>query len=227
MRYLVVGDVHGIVEAVEKAISYKDYKKIFIGDIMDSYDRSPQEQGKCLDLILDSCEMRESHLIWGNHELSYYWPETHKCSGYNIDSAHEFSLRKNKWREYGQPSLWIHSKKAEKECKNILVTHAGLSADFSIDPLDSVFNEDPYLPKNILHKVGKARGGSGVGGIFWCDWNSEFRPIEGLIQIVGHTHNGSKRRSIENNYNIDWLENDPRTHRFLTIDENNQIGWIK
>jgi hypothetical protein len=41
---------------------------------------------------------------------------------------------------------------------------------------------------------GRGRGGPArIGGLVWLDWNTEFTPIEGLNQIVGHS-SGSEVR---------------------------------
>jgi hypothetical protein len=37
--------------------------------------------------------------------------------------------------------------------------------------------------------IGRSRyGNAPKGGITWLDWDNEFEPIEGVTQIVGHTH---------------------------------------
>ena len=52
--------------------------------------------------------------------------------------------------------------------------------------------------------IGTARGGTlKKGGLLWQDWFEEFEPIEGLNQIVGHTH--SERihyKNTDNSINV-------------------------
>jgi len=54
-----------------------------------------------------------------------------------------------------------------------------------------------------------------VGGIFWCDFNAEFEPIEGLNQIFGHTAGKNIRvrhTETSKNFCIDCLDH---KHQFL------------
>ena len=53
-------------------------------------------------------------------------------------------------------------------------------------------------------QAGRGRGGTGrVGGLDWLDWSSEFVPIEGLNQIVGHSSRPDVRtKTAANSYNI-------------------------
>jgi hypothetical protein len=61
-------------------------------------------------------------------------------------------------------------------------------------------------------RAGFARGGRcATPGITWVDWNSEFKPIKNISQIVGHTpantvrekHLPNKKKSISRNYCVD------------------------
>ena len=64
-----------------------------------------------------------------------------------------------------------------------------------------------------LLQCGRGRGGnSRVGGVVWLDWDREFKAIEGLNQIVGHTPGDGVRTVmlrddtgliVSANYNID------------------------
>jgi hypothetical protein len=64
-----------------------------------------------------------------------------------------------------------------------------------------------------LLQCGRGRGGiARVGGVVWADWNTEFVPIEGLNQVVGHTPGDVVRtkmlrnkegRIVSANHNLD------------------------
>jgi hypothetical protein len=77
-----------------------------------------------------------------------------------------------------------------------LFSHAGFAHRYAVgeDPviLARQANEIlPNLPKDEFDAWvarGIERGGNAaVGGITWLDWRSEFRPVPGVNQIVGHT----------------------------------------
>jgi len=91
---------------------------------------------------------------------------------------------------------------------NILVMYAGISAKLLrgleiAEPNAVRHAGQAVLSKSMLNGwfadmsedspywwIGRARGGRDpIGGPLWCDWDAEFTPIPGLLQIVGHTHN--------------------------------------
>ena len=181
-----IGDIHGKVEAVEKALALPGLK-IFVGDIIDSYDRSPLEHDKCFQLILDAIEAEVAECIPGNHELSYLLPKYHRCSGFDEDKAFIMQIHMDRITRLMKPFIWI-------ENERILITHAGLHAQVAValgitlENLPFVLEKAVENPKSPAHWIGKARGGAApYGGIFWCDWYQEFQPIPGIRQVFGHT----------------------------------------
>jgi len=117
MKYVFVGDIHGKVEAVEKALRMEG-KKIFVGDFMDSFDRTPRDMGRCLHLVCEAIREGTAEAIFGNHELSYLNPH-HRCSGYS--SKNRFMFQEY-WGEVEKLFL-SHLILAP----NVLITHAGLT----------------------------------------------------------------------------------------------------
>lgn len=202
MKTLMIGDLHGNLEVVEHAIQQRTTDRVvFIGDYLDSFNRSVEDQIQGLRLVLDACEVdpdRFTGLI-GNHELSYI-KDGEMCSGYS----------------YTTDKLMVHLKtRCHKILRNytfvdeFLVSHAGLS-QVLLDNLGVTVEE--YLENQEYFQVGHRRGGyDDCGGLYWCDWNSEFEPVKGTPQIVGHTHyqytDGFKTKDIGNevSYNIDCL----------------------
>ena len=86
----------------------------------------------------------------------------------------------------------------EHNGKLTLLSHAGLNP--SLVPAGDAVTVD-YI-KNLNHqisdkfaagtfdpyiKAGRGRGGRGMGGVTWQDWRTEFAPLAGVRQIVGHT----------------------------------------
>ena len=220
MKYVFVGDIHGKVEQVQRAL-HMDGHKVFVGDFMDSFDRSPEDHREALVLALDAAEAGEATLLYGNHELSYMEPNPHRCSGYKL--AMEATILDNFKR------IKDNFKPLFKPAEDWLVTHAGLHPDVNDmlqKPLMEMSEEDIqkefYNRASPLHWIGHSRGGfNPVGGIFWCDFDREFIPVSGLNQIFGHTRQRQGMQKLVSkqdnavNYCIDCLD---FHHKFLELD---------
>lgn len=213
MKYTFVGDIHGKYELIEMALE-KDGQIIFVGDFLDSFDRSIDDQEKCIQLVLDAIEKGKARSILGNHELNYIAPRKHRCSGYSLDTDSMLMPYKNSILYNFDPYLKLPG--------NWLVTHAGLDVSM-MEQLDSLDNMYDWVcdVESAAHWVGYARGGfKPCGGIFWCDFNLEFEPIEGLNQIFGHSsfkgyNIRHKKGKKSYNYNIDCLD---KKVEFLELD---------
>lgn len=220
MRHIFVGDIHGKIDAVNRALDMEGIK-VFVGDFLDSFDESIENQIKCLDTVLAAVAANQAIALFGNHELSYLIPH-HKCSGWNRHMAEQIMSRSKDMFKYLKYYHFIDGETPT------LVTHAGLSNQlwnrFCKNPVyDSVqlFLQDfADKTKGPCHYIGTARGGwDECGGIFWCDYNKEFAPIEGINQIFGHTRGEDIRGwSYKNglNYCIDCL--DTKREKFLVLD---------
>lgn len=204
---ICVGDLHGNVRFLENIIKeFKDERLLFVGDILDSYDFSIVEQIEALDIILDLVLNNDAVLIKGNHEISYCFPDSMKCSGYKNSTAAHFMTRASKYHRLAKEFLYEY---------NILYTHAGLSQDYLRNKQGDLatFLEDSITNHNsFAYNVGHSRGGSAqCGGIFWCDFYREFVDPEDvdLIQVFGHTPTHSSIVCVGQNYNIDCLQTSP------------------
>lgn len=212
-KYVFIGDIHGRVEFVEDALS-KDGKKIFVGDFIDSFDRSVADHRKCYELVLAAIKAGKAESIFGNHELSYLMIQ-HRCSGFS-------SARQNLMQEY-ELEIRKHFVPFILLQKDFLVSHAGLTKQIwdrkrlSLDSLPQTLAKwwpDLHSP---MHQIGRYRGGyDSVGGLFWCDFNREFEPVPGLTQVFGHTAKGGTGiRQVGDSYCIDCLE---RSKEFLELE---------
>jgi hypothetical protein len=237
MKTVYIGDIHGDYQFVKYINdNFKDYKKIFIGDIVDSFKFTRAEQLSSLELVIQMIEEGNTECLFGNHEMSYLHPNNFKCSGYAGTMQSLISpIRSKIWKLF-KPFIY------DKENK-VLITHAGLNKqiwdiyNLSFDNLEEKLNEwwnynlNDYFDKNNeyspYHYIGLCRGGSNiVGGPLWNDWNDEFKSIEGLTQIFGHTayldiHKDTTygiRTMDNNNFNIDCLQ---RMYQLLVKDEKN------
>ena len=237
MKTLYIGDIHGrinILRYVDE--TFKNHRKVFIGDYVDAFDRTRAEQMECLLKIFEMVDKGDTIALMGNHDLGYLFPREMQCTGYsrNFHDRLAWHLVLPKMHKYLQYYMWDAK-------NNILVTHAGLTnyiwKEWNVTPenLEDKFFEwirDQYFVKP-LYWLGKYRGGHDiVGGPLWCDWNAEFTPVEGITQIFGHTtlHNEERHdkkegiRKLGQNYNIDCLANrneflefDDETKQFNTI----------
>lgn len=216
MKYVFVGDIHGKSNLVEDALS-KEGKKIFVGDFIDSFDKSIAEHRKCFELVLAAIKASEAEAIFGNHELSYLQSHQHRCSGFS-------AARRDLMQEFGD-DVWELFKPYIFLQPNFLVSHAGLTNQLwekyrlSLEKLpETLENWWPDL-SSPMHQIGYYRGGMcNVGGMFWCDFNVEFKPVPGLKQVFGHTQRGGEngiRVAGENSYCIDCLDN---VIRYLELD---------
>jgi len=197
IKTLFVGDIHGKLDIVERALE-QQYPVVFVGDIVDSFDKTIEEQLKCLELIFEAIDKEKAQCLYGNHELSYIHPQKMICSGYKSAMQMHFNGGlKEKIETRFKHFLFFEP--------NILITHAGLTAGLAkSDDITKQLNEwvkDIYSP---AYWISRARGGiHSTGGIYWCDFNNDFTPIPELIQIFGHT-SGKTLRHIDQSFCIDY-----------------------
>jgi predicted phosphodiesterase len=215
---IVVGDLHGNIDLYHEIKSrFCTEDIILLGDIVDSFVFTRREQLKLLEEILrdiENGEERRIRCMKGNHEWSYLRPERMKCSGYASSFAAQILPLYSKMFRL-MPNYILD------EEKKVLLTHAGLSKRLFLQgKTKSALDDSPItieeikefletetrkLDDGLVYDIGVSRGGVEiVGGIFWCDYFVDFTPIEGLLQIFGHTPVTEVRRK-KNNWMIDCL----------------------
>lgn len=213
MKTVVIPDTHGKVEVIEKALMLvPTYKVIFMGDYLDDFTRTVEDQVKGLKLVLGAMQEYPDYVVGllGNHELSYMNPAM-VCSGYK---------HKTKMLVQHLPMQMLPIFEWDN---GFLLTHAGITN--TLPSLKEFKNIEDYLYSNKfdedVFRIGRGRGGqASEGGPLWCDWFREFEPIPGVKQIVGHsgyrpnilpiemTFAGKSPQGIlrwSDNYNIDCL----------------------
>lgn len=197
MKY-VIGDIHGKKEIVEFFLNnFEQRDLIFVGDILDSYDRSVEDQIESLMMIKES----GAQMLMGNHELSYI-SRRHQCSGYNgATSAHVIHIEH--WIKALPKYMWVD---------DVLVSHAGLSLDWlgSDDPtVEEVKEFLNGMSKDDMLAIGYTRGGfQPIGGLLWEDFRDHV-PIPRVTQVMGHTR-GNGIRQKGTSFCIDCLEDDDK-----------------
>jgi len=218
MKTVYIGDIHGrinIVRYVDE--TFKNHRKVFVGDYVDAFDRTRAEQLECVRQVIAMVKRGDTIALMGNHDMGYLVPREMSATGYAHkmeNMLHWNQLTGDMWK-YFQYYLWDAENK-------ILATHAGIckyvwqECGLTLENLEDKFFEwrrDPYYT-GPLYWMGDYRGGvDRAGGPLWCDWNEEFAPVDGVIQIFGHTHlhkdekhdKNEGIRQIGQNYNIDCL----------------------
>lgn len=188
---IVIGDLHGQYEVVEAARKTGE-QLIFVGDYFDAYTRTAADCHDTFVEVMNLVHDGQAIALRGNHEMSYLHPQL-RCSGWNYSTA-EF-VEKVRWDLENVLLDYVWE-------EGFLISHAGVSQRL-LDYLDCTLEE--YLIREDFSQIGKARGGlDPIGGLWWCDWQHEFSPIEGVDQIVGHTH-GENIRFANNSCCIDCL----------------------
>lgn len=218
MKYVFVGDIHGKLDKVKEALG-KEGHIVFVGDFIDSYDKTISEHDECYRLVVEAIREGKATALYGNHELSYLavageQVPHHRCSGYDYKRGIIMRKYESDIRELFKPYLM--------PTPSMLVSHAGLTEhiwnqeELTIDLLPSVLASWWPDRASPMHWIGHYRGGRDVvGGLFWCDFNTEFKPIPELTQVFGHTR-GHGIRQMDNSYCIDCL--DFTENNFLQMD---------
>lgn len=198
MKIISIGDIHG--RNFWKEIDPAKYDLIvFVGDYVDSYFLTDTE---ILNNFLEIIEFKKLYpdkvvLILGNHDIGYMF----RNEGYGCDGERP-SMVSTLYH------IFTHNKKlfqVAHQIDNYVWTHAGISNvwykynkdeierieyKFNTINLADTLNHMLLLKENnLLHQIGRARGGyHPSGGITWADRKeTSVDYFDGIHQIVGHT----------------------------------------
>ena len=187
MQTVVIPDIHEDWQTAEKIITkYADKPLIFLGDWFDSFTHSERSASCTLDLLKDVARDPNATLLWGNHDIHYAWsnvPGIH-CSGFN-----EWTNRHLK------DQIPIDRFGLSVMAEGFVLSHAGWAdlpqlhtqAFLNVIWQDALDLLDARTLPPIFY-AGWRRGGrrDALGGPVWLDWR-DFKPLDGIRQIVGHT----------------------------------------
>jgi predicted phosphodiesterase len=212
-KIMFIGDIHGVPdwEQIAKDALKQFYEIVFLGDYVDSFHVKTGEQLYNLNNICIFARKNKERvtLLLGNHDYAYIYNHP-GISGHQYHNIHDFKKMFQDNIDLFQMA-WGYTNPNTK--KYTLATHAGLTARFwnhflvpetkeggfvhkitegKEVPIHEVLN---YLQdKDLLWKVGSARGGSGTPGILWADYTEVLEDrLEGINQIFGHTPQPSVR----------------------------------
>lgn len=197
---LAIGDIHGRNDWRDIVDYYMSNNKIdrivFLGDYVDSFDITPDEQLRNLrNLINFKIQNKDLvELLIGNHDLHYMVTDdlvdNVKCTGFNNLWYKTFHKIFNSYKDYFNISY---------QYKNWLFTHAGIHRgwytfrfkDFILEgeTITEALNREFKLNNPVLFDCGFRRGGrEKVGGPLWADKSETIKkPLIGYHQVVGHT----------------------------------------
>ncbi len=147
-KNIYIGDTHGLTVWKQIVEDNPDFDNIvFIGDYLDSFDVSGEDQLKnLLDIIeFKKSNMDKVHLLIGNHDI-HYWPNVDdmKTSGFQPSMKTIFT------------ETFLQNKNLFQMCVLIgknLCTHAGVSEDFL--EAEGYYNYDYYPINEFINDLFK------------------------------------------------------------------------
>ena len=200
-RILVISDIHNRHAKVQKLLETVEYDRcIMLGDFFDDFNDFPEDVRQTALWLRDTViPNKKITILTGNHCQSYIYSFNPNawCTGFTKEKhAAIFSVldydtfRANfKWFHVEQGFLFSHAGVTNKVWKEIQRMEPEGTALFDVlhrwvDKSDNGIRTLTAMP---LFEAGWSRGGRQAnGGMTWADW-SEFGPISGVNQIVGHT----------------------------------------
>lgn len=203
---VLIPDIHQDIEWVDKIITkHKKDNPLFVlmGDLFDARKDNVATAGETARYIVNLKKQLNERLVIlvGNHDQAYYARYLGSINpmlynwDFNLKSLEEISkhidesfIRSNQLCVYIHGYLISHAGVIGKHFYNeytdkILDKEESLNKFFKY--CDNEFNIFPHLSKLLY--PGSQRGGPGLPGLTWCDFDYEF--VDELIvpQIFGHT----------------------------------------
>ena len=213
---LVFSDPHQEIDKVEYILKHENYDIIVcLGDWFDSFSHNSEKDLEKTCAFLKKWIFKDNFFtLWSNHDIQYFFDNNNTiCSGYNRNKdlfitdyfGKLMPLIREKFKWYIWIDDWLCSHAGINEYHfppNLKITKPDLTKWLN----EQIFQADLTLCNgggHWLYNAGQGRGGrSKIGGITWQDFDTEFQPIDGLKQLVGH----SSHPTILNHYTDGSLE---------------------
>lgn len=200
-RTLIIPDLHHKVLWIDNFLKNQTHNEVvFLGDYFDAFGDTVTDAQKTAHWLKYALEeYPNAHFLMGNHDAGYRFPANiHlSCAGFTRAKSDAINsiLTQDDWAKL----------KLYHFTQEFLCTHAGLTKwlyqiDPAIEDLDHLCEvalrcASSRLPDKLLG-AGYDRGGTQpVGGLIWCDWYN-FRPLDGINQIMGHSSANEVRARI-------------------------------
>lgn len=243
---LIVPDVHEQIvklKAILRHYSDVDWV-VFHSDFMDSFNGLTWQTHETVKWLAANVQNPKYKFCWANHDLSYAFP-IFDCPGFDrnkLEIVQKHLNDNDHWKRF-KLFHWIGTPANDDERGNVpsnewLISHAGIHPSL-LNPilgLDKRSMED--LADEAMYKLrygqmttswiaqGRGRGGyARVGGIVWLDWNTEFVPIPGLNQIVGHSFDETVRVKKAHN-SVNWCI-DTALRYVVEVKEDGSLQLVK
>ena len=197
MRTLVIADVHDKIQRVDFLLKSVTFDRVvFLGDFFDSFSGRLCGARETAMWLRSKINDNRFTFLWGNHDIHYAFGFKYlRASGYsawNNEQISEFITLRHweKFQFYTEVDGWF-------------LSHAGLDLSYFLqiggnvhrlkDEADKAYSAILAQKHHWMFNIGTARGGKGIGGLTWCDFESEFVSPPSFPQICGHTQ-GNKLR---------------------------------
>lgn len=248
---MLIPDVHQNIWFIRKALESNWDRVVFMGDYLDCaqswIDGKYIGYKKFLKELVVLIEELGDKATWlvGNHDVSYigshidnwskrHFPSIHCCSQWSGNKAQQ-------WDRHLSED-WMFNLQLACKVGKYTISHAGIQegvlvpgekhlVDERVEYLNDVLwlRTVRSLPCNTDHWISwasKHRGGtSNTPSPVWCDWNLDFKPVEGLNQIVGHTRwpieeiAETEIRCIEGDDSVNYcIDNTQTTYAVVDVD---------
>jgi predicted phosphodiesterase len=204
MKNLIIPDWHHRWQIVKNIIdrhSDCDYI-ISLGDEFDGKggNDTVEDARKTAEYLLEC--LNRPNFIWlaGNHTLPYVFPDNKYigCMGNTPEKGKAIrevmgeAISRIQFYHYDGYFLYTHAGLNPR-----FLPKSGFSLEWFEERVKKVRCDAGKGTMNGWLGAGFSRGGSqSVGGITWQDWDDEFKPIEGVSQIVAHTKDDKPRRIL-------------------------------
>ena len=212
---IAIGDIHGQYDNFVKIL--KDAKLIdsnlnwvggstnlvITGDILD---RGPNAKA-VMDLLmkLEQQAPDKINVLLGNHELLIF-KEDYRYVGSTNNGFNSYQEMAYALSENGKYGKWLGEKPIVLKIDDVIFSHAGINPEFSKYSLGQLNEMARQAIENKnwgagIFKAGAGRGGTGIGGPLWMDFDSEMKQLsesqidailaryEAKMMVVGHTPN--------------------------------------
>ena len=193
MKILIIPDIHNRITVVERILQHeKPDRVVWTGDWFDNFHDGPDDAAATAKYLARRIDENPNDVFcWGNHDLAYGFPNgVTMCTGYteDKDDAARQHMHLRHWDRFV-----FHHWEGKWLCSHAGLTKGNFKGDNASIKEWLAYHEGKAQEncrrgkRHWITDAGVVRGGpSSTGGLIWCD-ATEFRPIENVSQIFGHT----------------------------------------
>ncbi len=199
MRWLIIPDIHDKIRRAYRIIEREPHDiLLLLGDYFDDFNTGVTDAADTAHQVKKWLNEPNTICLLGNHDMAYGWGHQNRrllCPGYDAPKWITINsiITTRDWQAF-KLHAWM-----EDADRPWLLTHAGFHLSWLADTQPELYRAgidklcaDAWASlvrgeQHFLLGRGASRSGDqGIGGLNWMDW-SEFIPIPGINQLVGHT----------------------------------------